>query len=67
MQHCRTRLETQIENRAEYRLHGGTEYRLLTSAAELREALQELFKLVLPHAPELDAVLARVVPGSTVR
>jgi N-hydroxyarylamine O-acetyltransferase len=51
----------------ERRLNGGSKHRLLTSAAELREALEELFKLVLPHAPQLDAVLARVVLGSTVR
>jgi N-hydroxyarylamine O-acetyltransferase len=41
-------------------LNGSTERRVLTSAAELRETLQGAFRLTLPDAPELDAVLARL-------
>lgn len=37
----------------------GTERRLLTSAAELREVLTGVFGIALPEGPELDAVLER--------
>jgi N-hydroxyarylamine O-acetyltransferase len=38
----------------------GTERRALTSAAELREALTDVFGIALPEGPELDAALERV-------
>ena len=38
----------------------GTERRTLTTAAELREALTDVFGIALPDAPELNAVLERV-------
>jgi N-hydroxyarylamine O-acetyltransferase len=41
-------------------LNGKTERRLLATAAELREALQDAFQVKLPDAPELDAALERV-------
>ncbi len=40
-------------------VHGGTERRLLTSAAELRAALENTFRVTLPAGPELEAALAR--------
>ena len=39
----------------------GTERRILTSAAELRDALTNVFGVTLPEVPELDEVLRRVV------
>jgi N-hydroxyarylamine O-acetyltransferase len=47
-------------------LNGGTERRVLTSAAELREALEGAFRLTLPDAPELDAALARLIAPSRI-
>jgi N-hydroxyarylamine O-acetyltransferase len=44
-------------------LDGGTERRVLGSAAELREVLEGVFGLRLPDAPGLDAVLERLVTG----
>jgi N-hydroxyarylamine O-acetyltransferase len=41
----------------------GTERRLLTGAAELREVLTDVFGIVLPDAPELEAVLERAAAG----
>ena len=41
-------------------LNGGTERRVLTSAAELRKTLEDAFRLTLPDTPELDATLARL-------
>jgi N-hydroxyarylamine O-acetyltransferase len=41
----------------------GTERRLLTGAAELREVLTGVFGITLPAAPELDAVLERAAAG----
>ena len=40
-------------------LNGGTERRLLTSAAELRAVLEETFRVSLPAGAELEAALAR--------
>jgi N-hydroxyarylamine O-acetyltransferase len=39
---------------------GGRERRLLTDVADMRETLERAFHLVLPDAPELDVVLARL-------
>jgi N-hydroxyarylamine O-acetyltransferase len=39
---------------------GGRDRRLLTGVADMRETLEQAFHLVLPDAPELDAVLARL-------
>lgn len=46
-------------------LNGKTERRLLATAAELREALEDAFHVTLPDAPELDAALERLAarPG----
>ena len=41
-------------------LDGGTEHRVLTSAEELRSALEATFHIALPDAPEVQAALARV-------
>jgi len=41
-------------------MNGGTERRVITSAAELRETLEGAFRLTLPEAPDLDAALARL-------
>jgi N-hydroxyarylamine O-acetyltransferase len=41
-------------------LNGNTTRRMLANPAELREALQDVFLLDLPDAPELDAALARM-------
>jgi N-hydroxyarylamine O-acetyltransferase len=38
----------------------GTERRILTSAAELRNALANVFGIALPDGPELDALLERI-------
>jgi N-hydroxyarylamine O-acetyltransferase len=47
-----------------HHLAGGTDRRLLTSAGELRTALEELFLLTLPDSPDLDAALRRVSSAS---
>lgn len=46
---------------AVHRLNG-TERRSLRNAAEMRETLARDFRLTLPDAPELDAVLQRLIP-----
>ena len=38
---------------------GGTEKRVLTTAAELRSVLTDVFRITLPAVPELDTALAR--------
>ena len=43
-----------------HRVNGGTDRRLLTSVGELREALEDTFRVALPAGPELDAALERV-------
>jgi N-hydroxyarylamine O-acetyltransferase len=45
---------------AVHHLNGQTDRRLLATAAELRETLEDAFQLRLPNAPELDAALERV-------
>jgi len=45
---------------AEHRLDGGTERRLLRTAAEIIPVLREVFGLVVPDSPELDAARGRV-------
>jgi hypothetical protein len=40
--------------------NGSTEQRLLTSAAEMRDTLENVFCITLPDVPELDSVLARL-------
>jgi len=45
---------------AEHDLNGNTTRRVLATAAELRKALEDVFLLDLPDAPELDATLARL-------
>jgi N-hydroxyarylamine O-acetyltransferase len=47
-----------------HHLGGGTEQFVLTTAAELRMALQEKFQLVLEDVPELDAGLERLLTAS---
>lgn len=44
-----------------YSLDGRREQRTLTQVGELKEALQEVFGLAVPEAPELDAVFERVL------
>lgn len=46
---------------AVHHLHGRTERRLLTSAAELRSTLESAFRLTLPDVPELGTALERVI------
>jgi N-hydroxyarylamine O-acetyltransferase len=41
--------------------NGGKERRVITSVAVMRETLEQAFHIVLPDAPELDAVLARMI------
>lgn len=41
-------------------LNGSTERRVLTSVVELREILENAFRITLPDAPELDSALARL-------
>ncbi len=45
----------------------GTERRLLTSAAELREVLTSIFGIVLPAVPELEAVLEQAAAAPPLR
>lgn len=45
---------------ATHRLTGVTEKRVLTSVAEIRDALGDLFGLTLPAGPDLDRAIARV-------
>jgi N-hydroxyarylamine O-acetyltransferase len=45
---------------AVHRLNGGTERRVLTSAAEMRKTLEHDFHLTLPDTPQLDAALERL-------
>lgn len=44
-----------------HHLAGETERRTLNSAAEVRATLEEIFRVILPEAPELDAALQRLV------
>lgn len=44
-----------------HHLHGGTEQRILTSAAEIRALLEGEFQLTLPDTPDLDSVLRRLI------
>lgn len=46
---------------AAHHLNGGTDRRVLTSAAEMREVLERDFRLVLPDALELNAALERLI------
>ena len=48
-----------------HHVNGGTERRLLTSAGELRTALEETFRVTVPEGPALEAALERVMGGST--
>lgn len=50
---------------AVHNLNGKTEHRLLATAAELRETLEDAFQLRLPNAPGLGAALDRLTarPG----
>jgi N-hydroxyarylamine O-acetyltransferase len=43
-----------------HHLNGATERRALTSVAQVREALEDVFGLTLPEGPDLDAAIARV-------
>lgn len=43
-----------------HRLNGPTEKQVLTSVAEIREALTGVFGLTLPDGPDLDRAIARV-------
>lgn len=40
--------------------NGGKDRRLITTVADMRETLEGAFQIVLPDAPELDVVLARL-------
>ena len=42
-----------------HHLNGETKRRLLTSSAQLRDALEKTFRLTLPMGPELEAALTR--------
>ena len=44
-----------------HHVNGGTDRRLLTSAAELRGALEETFRVVLPPGSEVQSALERVL------
>lgn len=44
-----------------HHVNGGTERRLLTSAAELRTALEETFRVAVPEGPALEAALERAM------
>lgn len=44
--------------------HGPTERRTLTSAREIRRALDELFHIDVPDGPDVDAALGRVIPAA---
>jgi N-hydroxyarylamine O-acetyltransferase len=46
---------------AVHRRGGDTERRVLTSVAQLRATLEEVFKLTLPDTPALDTCLARFI------
>jgi N-hydroxyarylamine O-acetyltransferase len=46
---------------AVHHMNGQTERRVLASAADVRAALEEAFRLTLPAGPELDAALERIV------
>ena len=46
---------------AVHHMNGGTERRLLTSTGELRAALEDTFRVILPEGPELEAALERVI------
>jgi N-hydroxyarylamine O-acetyltransferase len=46
---------------AMHHANGETERRVLTSAAGVRAALEDTFRLTLPDAPELDAALERLI------
>ncbi|MGD9726714.1 MAG: arylamine N-acetyltransferase [Nitrospiraceae bacterium] len=46
--------------------NGGRERRLLTGVADMRETLERSFYLVLPDAPEVEAVLARLTEEAFV-
>lgn len=53
---------------AVHHLNGGTERRILSTVAELREVLEGPFRLSLPDTPQLDTALARVIEhGQRVR
>lgn len=43
-----------------HHLNGSTEQRLLTSIAEMRDTLENVFCIALPDVPELDSVLTRL-------
>lgn len=43
-----------------HHMNGATERHLLTSPVELRAAMESVFRVRLPDAPELDATLARL-------
>jgi N-hydroxyarylamine O-acetyltransferase len=45
---------------------GGTERRLLTSPAELREALEGIFRVRVPAGDDIDAALARAIAATAV-
>ena len=46
---------------AVHHVNGDTERRVLTSAADLRAALEDAFRVTLPDGPELDAALERLI------
>jgi N-hydroxyarylamine O-acetyltransferase len=46
-------------------LNGKTERRSLTTAAEIRNVLEDVFALTLPAAPELDSALQRLIEQKT--
>lgn len=52
---------------AEHDLHGNTDRRAITSATELRRALQELFLLRLPDDDEVDTLLEKIARGEELR
>lgn len=45
--------------------NGGKERRMITSLSDMRETLERAFHIVLPDAPELAAVLARLTEKGT--
>jgi N-hydroxyarylamine O-acetyltransferase len=42
-----------------HKLNGATERRILANAAEIRDAITDVFRVRLPNDPDLNAILAR--------
>jgi N-hydroxyarylamine O-acetyltransferase len=47
-----------------HHLHGETERRVLTTVADFRTILQDVFRIKLPGLPELDSTLQHLIAQS---